>query len=397
MEFRSFPEAIKSILDQRGWTQSTLAREWGRHQTWVSKTMRGERDTPIGEAARLLASVGYEVVIRPKREKSAPVKRREFHNKIITLASAAVAGKAASATLVPSAKLPAFRNHAYVMALADHIKVMRNELGGARLISTAHDYIERIGISDVIQGGDRKLQVATARLVNVHALTLYDADRLNQAEGAARTALALARASEDPDIQALMHATLSQIATWAGAGDRGWFYAQEGLRITGISDVLRAELIKRKMRSLAVLPQKEERVVLRAYEDIRELDQGSQDSFRVDSFKGLSLNFGIALSDLGQHQAAIRAFSDSAKHYAEWSPHYYAQALHGEVTSLLHARMIEDAANSMVILAHTLPLTNSAQLRKQVKEILAASTPWARVTKMRAAREQLRGVVSVAS
>ena len=372
-----------------------LGREWDRHQTWVSKTMRGERDTPIGEAARLLARVGYEVVIRPEREKSAPVKRREFHNKIIKLAGGAVAGKAAGVTLVPSAKVPAFQNHEYVTALADHLKVMRNELGGARLSSTARDYIGRIGIVDVINGRDRRLQVATARVVNVHALTLYDSDRLNHAEGAAKTALALAQASQDRDVQALMYATLSQVATWAGAGDRGRFYAEEGLKIAGTSDALRAELIKREMRALAVLTQREEKPVLAAYEGIHGLDHGSEDSFRVNSFKGLSLNLGIALSDLGKHRAAIQAFSDSTNHYAEWSPHFYAQSLHGEIISLLHARMLEDAANSMLILAHTLPLINSAQLHKQVKEILAASAPWVRVSGMRDAREQLRAVITI--
>lgn len=394
MEFHSFPEAIESILEQRGWSRRRLAREWNRHFTWVGKAIRGERDTGIGEATRLLASVGYEVVIRPKREKWAPVKRREFHDKIVKLASGAVAGKAAGVTFVPSAKLPAFRNHDYVTALADHIKVMRNEQGGARLIATAHSYIERIGIPDVINGTDRKLQVATARLVNAHALTLYDADRLNYAEGVAGTSLALAQASGDREIQAVMYATLSQIATHAGAGDRGRHYADEGLKIGDINDALRAELIKRKMRALAILPQKEESAVLRAYADIHNLDESSEDSFNVGSFKGLDINLGVALSNLGKYQAAIRPFSDSARRFAEWSPYFYAQSLHGEIMSLLHVRMPEDAADRMLVLAHLMPLINSAQLHNDIKEIIGASAPWARASGMRDARDQLRTVVT---
>jgi hypothetical protein len=396
MEFRSFPEAIESIMEQRGWSQARLAREWKRHQTWVGKVIRGERDTPIGQATRLLASVGYEVVIRPKWEKSDPVKRREFHDKIIKLAGGAAAASVAGVTFVPSAKVPVFRNHEYVMALVDHIKSTRHEQGGAQLISTVRGYVDRIDIAAVMRGMDRRLKVAAARLVNVYAETLYDADRLNHAEGVAKSGLALAQASEYAEVQALMYATLSQVATHAGAGDRGRDYALAGLRIPEVSDALRAELLKRKMRSLAVLPS-QQRAVLDTYESIHKLDQGSADSFKVESFTGLNLNLGVALSDLGRHQAAIHAFSESARHYAKSSPHYHADSLHGEVKSMLQARMPEVAADRMLLLAHVLPLVNSAREQRKAREIVDSAAAWVKVPAVREARDQLREVIRPAT
>jgi hypothetical protein len=114
--------------------------------------------------------------------------------------------------------------------------------------------VERIGIADLASGHDRKLQAAAAGLVRVQALTLYDADRVNHAEGVANNALALAQESADLEMQALVYQTLSQIAAYAGAGDRARHYAQRGLKISGISNRSRAELQKRLMRSLAILP-----------------------------------------------------------------------------------------------------------------------------------------------
>jgi hypothetical protein len=317
------------------------------------------------------------------------VKRREFHNKIIKLAGGAAAAQVAGVTFVPSAKVPVFRNHEYVTALVDHATAIRYEQGGARLISTVGGYVERIGIADVMGGTDRKLQVAAARLVKQYALTLYDADRLNAAESVAKSSLALAQEARAPEIQALMYATLSQIATYSGAGDRGLNYALAGLQVPDVSDALRAELLKRKMRSLAILPG-HQKAALGAYDGIHSLDQGSADSFRVEAFAGLSLNLGTALSDLGRHHAAIRAFSDSAQHYAQSSPHYHAQSLEGEITSLLHAHMPEVAAARMLLLAHVLPLVNSARDQKEAGAILDASARWMNVPAVREARDQLR-------
>jgi hypothetical protein len=299
-----------------------------------------------------------------------------------------------AAGVVPDAKVPLFGNHAYVTALADHLKLMRNEHGGGQLIATAHRCVDRVGISSVITGRDKDLQVATAKLVRMHAFTLYDADRTDAAEGVAKTALALARKSQDPEIQALTYVTLSQVATFAGAGDRGRYYAREGMKIPEIGPELRAELYKREMRSLAVLPG-QERAVLDAYTGIHNLDQRFADAFRVDSFDGLNLNLGVALSDLGMHKSAVQAFSNSAQHYANTSPHYYAQSLQGEILSLLHIGMPDVAADRMLTLAHVLPLINSARLHKDVREVLDASGAWAkRHPPLRDSRDQLKAVIT---
>lgn len=381
MEFHSFPEAIESILTQRGWSKKRLAQEWNRHFTWVGKAVRGERDTGISEAARLLASVGYEVVIRPKREKSDPVKRREFHNKIVKLAGGTVATKVAGVTFVPSATGSAFKNYEYVSALGEHVYRLRGEYGGAWLVPTVRRYAERIDFADVIGGNDRKLQMATARLVRVHALTLYDADRPGPAEDVANKALALARASSDPETRAHMYVTLSQVATYAGAGDRGRHYAQEGLKVSGISDETRAELSNRLMRSFAILPG-QERATFKAFDDIRRFGETPA---------WLNLNHGFALSDLGRYQAAIQAFSiaRTVDDFIQSSPHYYAQCLHSEIVALLRARMPDVAVDRMFMLVHVLPFVNSARLHKQVNEILAESAGWISVSGMRDAREQL--------
>src|SRR5918992_3969464 len=139
METRSFPDALKAILKQRGWSQARLARELDMSEDWVSKSRRGLRDPSIGRVIQLLSGVGWEVVIRPKspkREKSDPVKRREFHGRVVKLAAGSAAVKATGITFVPSARVPIFRNHEYVTALVDHVTHMRNENGAARLIST---------------------------------------------------------------------------------------------------------------------------------------------------------------------------------------------------------------------------------------------------------------------
>jgi hypothetical protein len=310
------------------------------------------------------------------------VKRREFHGKIVQLAGGTVAQKVAGVSFVPSAKVRPHQNPGYVTTLAEHINRMRNEEGGARLISTALGHVGRVDIAAIMRGRDRQLQEAAANLLRVQALTLYDADRMDPAESAARNALALARAAQNTEIQALTYNTLSQVATYAGAGDRAQYYAEAGLRLRDISDRSRANLHKRRMRALATL-RGNERDALAAFSDMCDLD---------GSLAGLNLNYGVALSDLGRHSAATQAFSYSASHYAESSPHYYAQSLHGEIISSLHAKMPEVAANRMITLAHILPFVNSVRLHKDVTEILAVSASWAKAAGMRDAREQMRAV-----
>lgn len=392
MEARSLPEAVSMILEQRGCSQSQLGRDLGTGQTWVWETLNGKRGLDFAKVIKILARVGWEVVLRPKREKPDSVKRREFQGKIFTLAGALVTQKVPGVTLVPSERVPAFQNPEYVTTLADHIIDMRNELGGARLIATARAYVAQLDTADIIAGKDRKLQVAAAKLARAQAFTLYDADRLGPAEGAAGRALAFARASGDPELQALMYVTLSQVATAGGAGARGNNYVLEGLKISGINAGYRAELLKRRMRALALIPG-QEAAALRAYEEIRNLDPRTFTFFNALE-PHLSHHLGIALSDLGRHRAAIKPFVYAADQTVGSSPFFYAQTLADEIISRLSAKQPEGAADRMATLAYILPVTNSAQLNKEINRVLAASARWGDVSGMREAREQLRSIVA---
>lgn len=42
-------------MEQKGWTQTDLARELGVSQAWVSEMSRGQKDTGMAKAVNLLA------------------------------------------------------------------------------------------------------------------------------------------------------------------------------------------------------------------------------------------------------------------------------------------------------------------------------------------------------
>src|SRR4051812_30424930 len=109
MEARNLPEALKLIMEQRACSGSRLASELGVSQQWLSDVYRGKKDTPTTKAIRLLASVGWELVIRPKREESDPVKRREF----VTAA--------ASVMFVPSPKVGPHQDPSYLAELTQRV------------------------------------------------------------------------------------------------------------------------------------------------------------------------------------------------------------------------------------------------------------------------------------
>ena|SRR5918992_6316821 len=68
MEARSLDGALKLIMEQRGCSGNQLARDLGVSQSWLSYASRGKKDTSTGKAIRLLDRVGWEVVIRPRRQ-----------------------------------------------------------------------------------------------------------------------------------------------------------------------------------------------------------------------------------------------------------------------------------------------------------------------------------------
>src|ERR671914_2931457 len=181
MESRTLPEAVKSIMKVHGWSQSQLARELGVPRDWISKIKRGDRDPSIGRLSQLLAGIGWEVVIRPKREK-APVKRREF----VTAA--------ASVMFVPSPKVGPYEDPTNVRELARRVSSARHEYGGGASAATAMRHVRQI--ESVVAGRDRQLQEAASELAVETVWTLNDAHRFDAGENVGRLALELAKRSQ---------------------------------------------------------------------------------------------------------------------------------------------------------------------------------------------------------
>src|SRR5262245_54540508 len=105
MEARTLSEVLKLILHQRKCLQADLGRELGVSQAWQWIVILGKGDPGFQTATMRLARVGWEVVIRPKRperEESDSVKRREFHQRVITVGAASAVEAARSATFIPS-------------------------------------------------------------------------------------------------------------------------------------------------------------------------------------------------------------------------------------------------------------------------------------------------------
>src|SRR5918999_4597579 len=168
MEARNLSEALKLIMAQRGCSGSQLARDLGVSQSWLSYAARGKKDTSTGNAARLLASVGWELVIRPKTEDDDPMKRREFMT------------AAASVMFVPSPKVGPDQDPAYVRELARTVARARYEHGSGTITATAIKHLRRI--ESAVTSGDRKLQEATSDLAVEAVWTLSEAHGFDSAE-----------------------------------------------------------------------------------------------------------------------------------------------------------------------------------------------------------------------
>src|SRR5918992_1159272 len=68
MEARSLPEALKLIMRQRGCSQNRLSRDLRKSQSWISEVISGRRATEFAKVIKILDRVGWEVVIRPRRQ-----------------------------------------------------------------------------------------------------------------------------------------------------------------------------------------------------------------------------------------------------------------------------------------------------------------------------------------
>ncbi|MEV7969162.1 helix-turn-helix transcriptional regulator [Sphaerisporangium sp. NPDC088356] len=375
VEVRTFPEALKAIMEQQGWTQVELARELGVSQAWVSEVSRGQKDTGMARAIGLLARVGWEVRISPKMEES--VERREF------LAAAA------SVVFVPSTRANPYQDADYVHTLAASLARNRYELGGIPLVSSALGHARRIEqvLHDTVR--DKALQTAASQLADQVTLVLYDAGSLVQADRVGGLALELARRAGDHESQARAYDTLSRVSLDRGDHARGVTYAQRGLQMTDITNGQRASLSMRLGRSLAFIPGQET-----ASRDILDhaLNVGGLSPFGEAALVG---DVAIGLGHLHAYGEAGTLLSEAAEAIGQWSPLFRAQYLGRQVQTAMRASDLSLAADRMHKLARALPFVTSGRVNKRVGEILKASQTNA-APEIRQAREHLRAMISPA-
>ncbi|GAA2406246.1 hypothetical protein GCM10010191_12820 [Actinomadura vinacea] len=372
MEVRTFPEALRAIMETNGWSQTDLARELGVSQVWVSEVSRGIKDTTVTKAVGLLARVGWEVRISPRVED--PVQRREF-----------MAG-AASVIFMPSRKTSPYQDPSYVAALADVLARNRYELGGVPLIVTAVNHVTRIEKA-VVECRDPALQSAGSSLSNQAALVLYDAGRLDAADRAAVLSLELATRANDLSGQARSYEGLSRISLYRGDFSRAVVYAERGLKISDLTNSQSAALNMRLGRSLALISG--QRASSRSALD-RARSIGGLSPFEEAALVG---DVGIGFGHLRVYREAGALLSKAAESIGQWSPLFQAQYLGRQIQTSLRAADPAFAADRMTELARALPLVTSARVNKRATEILKASAPWVRVPEVRVAREHLQSVL----
>jgi hypothetical protein len=375
MESHSLPEAIKSILRVHGWSQARLARELDVSNDWISKVKRAERDPAFGRVIKVLAGIGWEVVIRPKREKS-PVKRREF----VTAA--------ASVMFVPSPKVGPYEDPAHVRELASRVSAARHEYGGGAIAATAMRHVRRI--ESVVAGRDRQLQEAASELAVETVWTLKDARRFDASENVGRLALELAKRSEDPDAQSSAYSALTATNYERGRPDRALVYARDGVRISEVPEAQQAWLRLRKGRSLALVRGQEH-----ASRDELESLQGTlQDGGfprqstldAADMMEGI----GVGLNGIGAYAEAHSMLEEAVGLLGDSSPYLRSRSLAQQVIAALGMGQPSLAADHMLALAHVAPLVDSRRLDDYLRQVLAESAKWATVPEIRVARDHLK-------
>lgn len=372
MEVRTLPDALKSIMQTNGWTQTDLARELGVSQVWVSEVSRGIKDTTFTKAVGLLARVGWEVRLSPRAED--PVQRREFM------------AAAASVIFVPSPRTSPYQDANYVAALADALTRNRYELGGLPLVASATAHISRIEKA-LPDSHVHALQKAASNLANQAALVLYDAGKLAVADRAEALSLELATRAGDQEAQARAYDGLSRISLYRGDPARAVAYAEHGLKLPDLTNNQRAALSMRLGRSLALI--RGQRVASRSA-----LDQaravGGLSPFDEAALVG---DVGIGLGQLRVYREAGTLLSEAAASIGQWSPLFQAQYLGRQIQTSLRAADPAFAADRMAELARALPLVASARVNKRAAEILKTSAQWTRVPEIREAREHLQAVM----
>ncbi|HEU5161482.1 MAG TPA: helix-turn-helix transcriptional regulator [Streptosporangiaceae bacterium] len=379
MESRTLPEAVKSIMHAHGWTQSQLARELGVPRDWISKIKRGDRDPSIGRLSRLLAGIGWEVVIRPIREK-APVKRREF------------VAAAASVMFVPSPKVGPYEDPTNVRELAQRLAHARYEHGGGSIAATAMKHIRRI--EPVVAGRDKKLQAAASDLAVESVWTLSDSHHFDAGENVGRLALELAKRSESPDAQSRAYSALAALNDERGSADRALMYAKSGVQIPEVPEVQQAWMRLRQGCTLALVRGQEHASrdeMETVYGSLRDRGFPGQSSFDVAD---MMASIGRALNRIGVHADAHGMFDEGVALLGTASPRLQGRLLAQQVLAALRMGQPSLAADHMLGLARVAPLVDSRKVDDDLRDVLAESAKWVTVPEIRDARDQLKPLVA---
>jgi hypothetical protein len=382
VEAHSLPEALKLIMKQRRCSQTQLSRDLGKVQSWVSEVISGKQAIGFAKMIKLLDSVGWEVVIRPKTEVQDPVKRREF-----------VA--AASVMFVPSPKTGPYQDVAYLRELAKRVSRDRYEHGGVTGVSTAMRHIRQI--TATTDGSDRALQAAAADLAVEAVWTLNDVGRLDVAEKVGRLALELAQLSDNADAQSKAYSVLARVQYHRGEAVLAVKYAQRGAGLNDVPAEQQAWLKLRHGWSLSMV-NGQERAARDVIGDVQRFLADAQSSMQATlDMAELTGSVGRTLYDLGAHREARECLDEAVKLLGESSPRLQGIYLARQITASLKASQPTFAADRMLNLARVVPLVNSAQLNNHLKEVLAMSGHWRAVPEVRTARAQLHTVLQGAA
>src|SRR5918992_187858 len=377
MESRTLPEAVKSIMQAHGWSQSQLARELDVSRDWISKIKRGDRDPSIGRLTRLLATIGWEVVIRPTREKT-PVKRREF----ITAA--------ASVTLVPSPKLGPYEDPTKVRELAQRVFRAQHEHGGGAIAGTAMRHIQRI--APALESRDRQLQAAASELAVEAVWALNDARRFDAGENVGRLGLELAKRSKSPDAQSGAYSALTAMNMERGMADRALMYAKEGIRLPEVPEAQQAWMRLRKGWTLTLVRGQ----ARAAHEELENLQGPLRDhgfpglsSFEIADMIGM---VGVALNGISAYADAHSMLDGGISLLGDSSPYLQSRFLAQQVIAASGMSEPSLMVDSMLALANVAPTVNSRRLDGYLRDVLNETVRWATVPEIRDARDHLKHV-----
>jgi transcriptional regulator with XRE-family HTH domain len=379
MEARNLPEALNLIMEQRGCSQSQLGRDLGKGHTWVSETISGKRGLDFAKVINALARVGWEVVIRPKTEKSDSVKRREF------------VAAAASIAFVPSPKVGPYDDPANVLNLARRAARARDEYGGRATAATAMRHVRRI--QSAVTGRDRHLQEAASQLAVEAVWTLNDARRFDAGENVGRLALELARLSKSPYAQSCAYSALTTLNVERGSLDRALAYARDGVRLREVPEAQHAWIRVRKARALALVRGQQHAArdeLERVQAPLGDRGFGDQSEFDVADMMG---SIGTALNRVGAHPEAHGALDEAVALLGGAWPNIQSEFLAQQVIAALRMPQPSLAADRMLALARVAPPVDSGRLDGYLRDVLAESASWTSVPEVRDARDQLKTLV----